>query len=131
MLLGWQNLTEDEEEEILLAIAGEGPARGPSHIEMDWTDRCNVDCYFCNNAIRNLAGRELDLEVVDRFLADCRPWGLKSVRLSGGGEPLFHSDLKQLLESLGEHEILIEELNTNGILLTQENCDRLLTVGLQ
>ncbi|MCB9768857.1 MAG: radical SAM protein [Candidatus Omnitrophica bacterium] len=97
---------------------------------MNWTDRCNVECFFCNNLEKNRAGLELNPKVVERVIREGRSKGLQSVRLSGGGEPLFHSHLKELLDILKLHKVRIENLTTNGLCLTRANCQSLIEAGL-
>ena len=45
---GWAEVSRERKREIIQAIASGSATRGPSHIELDLTDRCNVACYFCN-----------------------------------------------------------------------------------
>jgi MoaA/NifB/PqqE/SkfB family radical SAM enzyme len=49
------------------------------------------------------------------------------VRLSGGGDPLFHANILQFLDHLRSRNILIDNLTTNGALLGPEVARRLVS----
>jgi len=44
---GWDRVTEDEKEKILKGMEEGKPYQFPKSIEIDWTDRCNLECIFC------------------------------------------------------------------------------------
>ncbi len=52
------------------------------------TDRCNHTCAFCSVQAR--AGDTLDFNVVIDYLRTLKQYGLKSVILSGGGNPILY-----------------------------------------
>ena len=45
---GWRELSAEDKRSIIGSIASGAAPRGPRHLELDLSDRCNVDCYFCN-----------------------------------------------------------------------------------
>ncbi len=45
---GWEELEVKEKKEILKGIEEGISYSFPKTIEIDWTDRCNFDCYFCS-----------------------------------------------------------------------------------
>jgi MoaA/NifB/PqqE/SkfB family radical SAM enzyme len=45
---GWAEIDRQRKREIIEGIRTGGATRGPVHVELDITDRCNVACYFCN-----------------------------------------------------------------------------------
>src|SRR5262249_51925159 len=51
--------------------------------------------------------------------------GLKSVRMSGGGDPLAHRDFGRVLDHLQERGIVVDNLTTNAALLGPEIARRL------
>ncbi len=55
--------------------------------------------------------------------------GLRSVRMSGGGDPLFHSGILDFLDHLDARGVLIDNLTTNGALLGPEIARRLVARG--
>ncbi|HRS00289.1 MAG TPA: radical SAM protein [Candidatus Sumerlaeia bacterium] len=123
-MLGWQFLTEENRRTILRGIREGAPFGGPYHLEFDWCDPCNLHCFFCNNKNRNQNGKFLSYETIRSILDETSP-DLHSVRLSGGGEPLFHKHIHKILDLLCERKIIIDNFTTNGVLLSPEITDSL------
>ncbi len=127
---GWQHLLPDDRARILQGLRHGGAAfGGPFHLEFDWTDRCNVHCFFCHNDVRNATQRDLDPEIVRQTLEYARRRGLRSIRLSGGGDPLFHRRIHDLLDIVRESGVRIDNVTTNGVLLTEAIVEKLLAIG--
>ncbi|MFN7976108.1 MAG: radical SAM/SPASM domain-containing protein [Acidobacteriota bacterium] len=120
--MGWDHLTAEDRRSILRGIeAGEAPG-GPLHAEIHPTDRCQAACTFCStDDWREDAGlQHMDIEVFHRVVAELAALGTKSVRVAGGGEPLHHPRIAEMLGHLHESGIAVENLTTNGIQLTAE-----------
>jgi MoaA/NifB/PqqE/SkfB family radical SAM enzyme len=121
---GWAEIDAARKREIIAAIRTGTATRGPSHLELDLTDRCNVACYFCNQ--QDLRTKEqIPLPKLKSLLDELVGTGLKSVRLSGGGDPLFHREILPLLDYLAEKKVVIDNLTTNGVALNDEVAKRL------
>lgn len=121
---GWAEVSRERKREIIEAIAANRATRGPVHAELDLTDRCNVACYFCNQ--QDLRTKESIpqpklTELIDELAGN----GLKSVRLSGGGDPLFHRDVLRVMDHLATRDVVIDNLTTNGVALTAGVATRL------
>src|SRR5688572_29462993 len=121
---GWAEVSRERKREIIEAIAANRATRGPVHVELDLTDRCNVACYFCNQ--QDLRTKESIpqpklTDLIDELAAN----GLKSVRLSGGGDPLFHRDVLNVMDHLALRNVIIDNVTTNGVALTNEVATRL------
>ena len=117
--LGWHRLTDADKQAILRGIADGTAYGGPYHVEIHPADRCNVDCFFCSTA----AIRGTDAVPMPRFvelLGELREAGTRSLRLSGGGEPLFHRSIKGFLAAVAESGLPIENVTTNAVLLRSE-----------
>ena len=94
------------------------------HAELDLTDRCNVACYFCNQ--QDLRTKEaIPLPKLTDLIDELVEGGLKSVRLSGGGDPLFHRDVLNVLDYLAQKNVIVDNLTTNGVALTTAVARRL------
>lgn len=125
---GWAEVDALRKREILDAIRSCGATPGPTHAELDLTDRCNVACYFCNQKeVRTT--QQLPLIRVKELLDELVRSGLKSVRLSGGGEPLAYKGINQILDMLAEHSVVIDNLTTNGVLLTAVLAEKIVAPG--
>lgn len=87
--LGWKHLTPSDKQAILRGIEDGVAHGGPYHVEIHPADRCNIDCFFCSTAA--LRGTdEVPMTPFEELLGELREAGTRSLRLSGGGEPLFH-----------------------------------------
>ena len=82
-------------------------------------DRCNVDCFFCSTAaIRGTD--EIALPRLLELVGELQQCGTYSVRLAGGGEPLFHRRIAEFLRAVSSSKLRVENLTTNGVLLREE-----------
>jgi MoaA/NifB/PqqE/SkfB family radical SAM enzyme len=121
---GWAEIDTERKREIIAAIAGGASTRGPVHAELDVTDRCNVACYFCNQ--QDVRTKEqLSIQHVRRLVDELVEGGLKSVRLSGGGDPLYHREIAEIFDHLQSRGVVVDNLTTNGALLGPELARRL------
>src|SRR5689334_7767650 len=121
---GWAEVSRERKSEIIEAIAANRATRGPVHAELDLTDRCNVACYFCNQ--QDLRTKEsIPLPKLTDLIDELVDGGLKSVRLSGGGDPLFHRDVLNVFDYLAKKNVIVDNLTTNGVALTNEVAKRL------
>jgi MoaA/NifB/PqqE/SkfB family radical SAM enzyme len=121
---GWALVSQKRKREIIDAIVSGQATRGPVHAELDLTDRCNVDCYFCNQMdVRTK--EQVPLPHAIRIIDELAAGGLRSVRLSGGGDPLFHRDLLAILDHLQARNIVVDNVTTNAVALTPVVAERL------
>lgn len=121
---GWAEVSRERKREIIAAIRDNRPTRGPVHAELDLTDRCNVACYFCNQ--QDLRTKEsIPLPKLTDLIDELVEGGLRSVRLSGGGDPLFHRDVASVMDHLAARGVVIDNLTTNGVALTAGIAQRL------
>jgi MoaA/NifB/PqqE/SkfB family radical SAM enzyme len=125
---GWAFVTAERKQALIAAICDGETPRGPLHVELDLTDRCNVACYFCNQQdVRTR--QQLPLARIASLLDELVAGGLRSVRLSGGGDPLFHKEILQVLDELTARGVVVDNLTTNGALLTPAVARRLVANG--
>jgi len=121
---GWAEVSRERKREIIEAIGANRQTRGPVHAELDLTDRCNVACYFCNQ--QDLRTKEsIPLPKLTSLIDELVDGGLKSVRLSGGGDPLFHRDVIPTIDYLASKNVIVDNLTTNGVALTNDVATRL------
>jgi MoaA/NifB/PqqE/SkfB family radical SAM enzyme len=117
--LGWQHLSSNDKAALLASIRSGNPLPGPLHVEIHPADRCNIDCFFCSTA--TLRGTdEVPLRTWSDFIHELKACGTRSVRLAGGGEPLFHRQIREVLQVLADERLPIENITTNGVLLTDK-----------
>lgn len=124
MLHGWQHLRPEDREAILRGIADGDVYGGPYHIELDWVDKCNARCFFCNSTgVQN--GASLSWERAEKLVEEACALGLRSIRLAGGGEPTLHPQFTDLLALLAKRGVVLDNLTTNGMLLTESVVEHL------
>jgi MoaA/NifB/PqqE/SkfB family radical SAM enzyme len=121
---GWEEISRDAKRALIESIASGVPTPGPLHAELDLTDRCNVACYFCNQ--QDLRTKDqICYERAVALIDELARTGLRSVRLSGGGDPLFHREIIPILDHLTARGIAIDNVTTNGVALDGEVARRL------
>lgn len=100
-----------------------------SYAEWHITDRCNLNCYYCNQSyLREGISAELPTELIVETLTEMVDMGLREVRLSGGGEPTLHPAFSSIVERMGAHGVSLQNLTTNGVLLNGPRIDALLSM---
>ncbi|HXI14335.1 MAG TPA: radical SAM protein [Thermoanaerobaculia bacterium] len=125
--LGWKYLTRSDKKLILKGIRDGVAYGGPYHVEIHPADRCNIECFFCSTAA--LRGTdEFPLTRFEELLGELKLAGTRSIRLSGGGEPLFHREGAKFIGAIAASGIPIENLTTNAVLLSQKISDLLVGV---
>jgi len=121
---GWREIDAKAKRTIIDNIAaGRAPA-GPLHLELDICDRCNVDCYFCN-AMDVRTKDQVALERVIEIVDDAVSTGLRSVRFAGGGDPLFHREIDQVIDHVHSRGLVIDNITTNGVGLSPAVASRI------
>lgn len=102
-------------EHLAALMRGEVPP--PIVVELDLTNRCQLDCGFCTNAAhRKEKPVWLEFRTAACILADMSQLGVKAVTFTGGGEPLLHPDADRLIGA-ARHLGMDVALITNGMLL--------------
>ena len=117
--MGWQYLTAADKATVLRGIRDGVAYGGPFHAEIYPADRCNIDCFFCSTAaIRGTD--ELPMQRIEELIDELKRAGTRAIRLSGGGEPLFHRSVKPMLEKMAASGIPLENITTNAVLLGED-----------
>lgn len=84
------------------------------------TGKCNLNCLHCFNAKDNAPlNTELTYEQVLSILDQARDIGVNAFTITGG-EPLVHKRFLDIVKAIYERDMFVFELNTNGLLITQE-----------
>ncbi len=87
----------------------------PIHIQLIPTNKCNLNCSFCSCKKRDKTD-ELSLEQINKLAREFKHLGCKAVTITGGGEPLMHPQISEIISSLYGWGMKIG-LVTNGLLL--------------
>jgi len=88
---------------------------------------CNQNCVHCYAAGQNLVSEEeLSTEDWKKVIDKCREAMIPQLTFTGG-EPTMREDLFELIDY---SQWFVTRLNTNGIKLTREFCEKLMEVSL-
>lgn len=92
----------------------------PVTCEIDLTNFCNHDCYFCVvKDDREAHKASLETPVILNAITQLKGLGVKGISFTGGGEPLVHKDFYTVLEYTRKLEMHVG-LMTNGALLRED-----------
>jgi len=87
----------------------------PIHVQLNPTNRCNLNCPFCSCSARDKT-IEMPFREILKVMGKFKDLGCESVTITGGGEPLMHENIDLILWALNRLGIQVG-LVTNGILL--------------
>lgn len=87
----------------------------PIMLELAPTNKCDLKCVFCSVANRDLS-KELSLDDIINAVETFKHLGLLSVELTGGGDPLCHPDIANIVDALSAMQLKLG-LITNGLRL--------------
>lgn len=93
----------------------------PVHVQLNLTNRCNFSCDFCSCSARD---KKLELsykEIMD-VMSMAENMGCESVTITGGGEPLMHPEINEIIEGIADLGIVMG-LVPNGTLLRRLETD--------
>ena len=97
----------------------------PISLQIAPTELCNLDCEFCsvkNRGVQTLIWEQLE-EAINTFVR----LGIKSIEITGGGDPTLYHHINSLIDHCYKHKLEIG-LITNGVALDkieQQNLDKL------
>jgi organic radical activating enzyme len=87
----------------------------PYHVQLNPTNVCNLSCSFCS--CKNRSRKDvLPLSTVIDMMNTYKELGCKAVTITGGGEPLLHPQINEIIYAIGNIGIDIG-LVTNGTVL--------------
>ena len=93
------------------------------------TYKCQCNCVHCSAGKHKKADTpELNTEEAKRVIEESQKLGI-SILAFTGGEPLLREDIFELISHVNQKKA-VPMLFTNGLLLTQDNVDKLAKAGL-
>ena len=109
-----------QNEDVLLSIKKKGVIP-PTHIQFYPTNKCNLKCSFCSCAEDDRFS-EMNLGAAKKAIDICSSLGTKAVTISGGGEPLMHPNINELIAYFLFKGIKVGFVS-NGLLFKNINVD--------
>jgi len=100
----------------------------PKRIVCEPTNACNLACSFCGNKDMVRKWTYLPLPVFRRLVDEMVANGIKRLTLHTVGEPTMHNQLVEMIEIAKAAELVVT-LSTNGTLLDEDLCRRLVHAG--
>lgn len=97
----------------------------PLHIDIGATKMCNAKCVYCYGIYQKMSGDVIPPKILYRLFEDAPQLGVKSLTLTGDGEPTLNPGMYDAIE-IGKKGGLDIGLATNGITLSTERLKRIL-----
>lgn len=105
----------------------------PLGLDIELTNRCNLSCEMCpfhsESAVSPFNPADMPFNTYERIINEGAYKGLKSVKLNYSGEPLLYNQLIDAIIHAKSKNIDVK-INTNGLLLSNEMCLKLINSGL-
>jgi len=86
----------------------------PISLQLAPTDKCNLNCDFCSVKFRE--GDEMEFQDIQKAVLALVRKGLKTVELTGGGDPTCYKQVEPLIDFLHDQGLQIGFI-TNGLAL--------------
>jgi len=102
------------------------PREFPFWLNLEPTNRCQLDCFFCSRQTSRRPLGEMSLETLDLIVEEAASQaaaGRKcALRLTGWGEPLLHSQIGRFVTRIKQAGLPLK-IYTNGLALSPELMD--------
>ena len=114
------------------SLAAHLPLDFPLSLNIESTNVCNLDCFFCPRKESSKGIGSMDYALFTRIIDECAERGsLKLINLHKDGEPLAHPRIFDMIRYIADSGAAEEfGFTTNGILLTEKRARKLLDAGL-
>lgn len=104
----------------------------PLSLNIESTNACNLNCYFCPRTKSNRQVGFIDLGLYKKILEELSLYGPREVlTLIKDGEPLMHPQIEKLVSLAKEKKVAKRvEFFTNGVLLDRQMGEKIIDSGL-
>ena len=102
----------------------------PKILRIETTNLCNSKCTFCMHSKMKREKGFMNDELFNKILKESIEYGIDEVHLQNFGEPLMDKTIFNKIKSAKEIGIKKVILFTNGSLLNEESCEKLIKSGL-
>jgi len=87
------------------------------HLQLSVTNKCNLTCTYCSCRDKDKS-LVLSLERILYILQQAKQVGCRAITITGGGEPLLHPDINDIIKECKRLDISVG-LVTNGIAISK------------
>ncbi|MCL1934993.1 MAG: radical SAM protein [Defluviitaleaceae bacterium] len=102
----------------------------PISCELNITNYCNLDCYFCSaNCSSKKDFHKINMKNLDKIIMQLKRVKCMYVSISGG-EPMIHPEFFSIVKKLSENEFIVT-LTTNGTLINKETINHIISCGIK
>jgi len=116
--------------ELVGALDGSKAYKGPNIVQIDLTDKCNLNCVGCwchsdllgDSKLRKL--KELPYSIAEKLIEDLHELGTKEIMLSGSGEPFCYPKIMDVISLIKKKGIRLN-IVTNFTLLNKKRIRQL------
>ncbi len=105
------------------------PRDFPFWLNLEPTNRCQLDCFFCSRQGSRRPLGDLALSTARQIVEEAARYDCGGVRFTGWGEPLLHPQIGEIT-ALVKQAGLPLKIYTNGLALTPELMDRFIDLGV-
>tara|TARA_B100002003_G_scaffold115313_1_gene106585 strand:+ start:2735 stop:3739 length:1005 start_codon:yes stop_codon:yes gene_type:complete len=102
----------------------------PKTVKIEVTNRCNLECFYCETPYNKMKKVSIDKEFLFRLLKELKVLGVEKVGLFWLGEPLLNKELSEYIAFAKKIGINYVFITTNGVLATPERIERIFQSGL-
>ena len=105
------------------------PREFPFWLNVELTNRCQLDCFFCSRQTSARPLGDISLETVDLIVDEASKHEECGIRLTGWGEPLLHPRAAEIVERIKASGLKLK-IYTNGLALTPAMMESFITAGV-
>ncbi len=105
----------------------------PLVLNIEPTNDCNANCYYCTHlkTVKAQGRNFLDIVVFKKIIDQISPNKLIMLNLHKDGEPLLHKDLPEMVAYAKENDVAhVIHLNTNGVLINTKTGRGIIEAGI-
>ena len=104
----------------------------PLFIDIEVSSLCNLKCPFCATTfrIKEIDRGLISFEAVKKIIDEGVANGMYGVKFNIRGEPLLHPQIYDFIKYAKNKGLIDVYFNTNGMLLNEHACQKLIEAGL-
>lgn len=99
----------------------------PDQVQIEITNKCNLDCTMCPRKDMNLEYRHMDFDLFKKVIE--RLDNIRSVTLTGWGEPFMHPNIFEMIAICKKKGFEVQ-LTTNGIFPNESIPEKIINSGV-